>query len=314
MSRSAFSVLSIVAVLTIGCDEAAPENVEDQAGHTPLGKADSIDQGPSVIDFDADFTPPQAAPALAAGGAVQVSFDTQRFYEIYDAQSQVGWFASTFHCYGYGCCEVSFPDVSAHHRFDGGEVVTQDISSGEASIDVPEDADELEMWFSTPGFELRTWYCGCDAACAQQNYAAASPQWHALTAWDSAYGNNYAFPITDAGAYPIVHGETVKLIDASLSETGTFAGVVEVANLAYDKDVEVWYATADGSWTSVEASFLGMAEGDAFERWSFSAPDDLEATQFAIRYETAGAVHWDNNCGWDYQLLEVGASVSGQAC
>lgn len=321
MSRCAsFALLAAVLVLP-GCDAdepSAPEGAADPG--VPLGKADGIDAPLSVIEFDANFSAPVATPALVAGGQVQIGYDPQRFYEVFDGPGYYGWFASSFHCYGYGCCEVTIPEVSAHARFDGGEILTTDVADGAAALAIPEDAESLELWFSAPGFQLRTWYCGCDAACAAQNYAAATPQWHDREGWDSAWGSNYHFAIT-SGDFSVVHGQTVKLVTAT-HDGEVLTGEIEVANLAYAKAVRVHYAIlgddgSEGPWQDLEASFLGMADGDDFERWSFALNDPAlvgHVVRFALRYDAADHTHWDNNCGWNYQAAPGGEVIAGHDC
>jgi hypothetical protein len=318
--------LSLAVVGLTGCDEG-PQGPDspDREGPAAAGKADGAQTG-SIIEFDRSFSTPVATPNLVPGGTVDIDYDMDRFYDVYDGAASYGWFASSFHCYGYGCCEVTIPEVDAHYRFDGGEVTTVEVADGEASIDLPSDAESLEMWFSAPGFEIRTWYCGCSQECADENYEAATPHFVEREAWDSAYGNNYAFPVS-ADGFEVVHGQDVKLISAETtnygcSSCGAFRGEIEVRNIAYAKSVEVFYtvigggSTDDGQWHSLPAEYLGPAAGGAFERWQFEttgAPFIFGETRFAIRYEVDGRTLWDNNCGWDYQLVNL-ASAEGQSC
>lgn len=307
------AALALVLLPALACDDAASAPENGEAPQPGSGKADGA-APVSVIELDAFFSPPVATPALLAGGSVSIDYDSQRMYEIYDAAAPIGWFATSFHCYGYGCCETRFPHVDAHHRFDGGDVVTQQLEDGAATFEVPADADTLELWFSSPGVELRTWYCGCDSACSQANRAMAGWRWIDREAWDSRYGLDYVFEV---GGWPVVHGEDVKLVEArSIDDVVT--GEIEVRDLAWQKQVRVHWTTADAGdapWQWTDAQFAGMSEGGDFERWSFTidAPGlaDTEL-RFAIRYDVDGQTFWDNDCGDDYQL--AGATIGGRSC
>lgn len=293
----------------------------------PATQNDSSTQTVPSIEFDADFGEPAPSSKLVGGGSAHVVYDAQRFWDVYNGQADYGWFASAFHCYGYGCCEVTFPQVDAHYRFDTGETETRDLSSGEMTIELPEDASSLQMWFEAPGFEIRTWYCGCSGDCAQENYEKAQPHWYELTGWDSDYGKNYHFPV-EGTAFDVVHGEDVKLVSAETaygpcSSCGRFFGEIEVRNIDYHKSVQVAYtvigggSTDDGAWHAVDAEFLGMSSGGEFERWGFEttgAPFLFGETRFAVRYDVDGQTHWDNNCGWNYQLEGAGDTATGHSC
>ncbi|NMO15098.1 hypothetical protein HPC49_16340 [Pyxidicoccus fallax] len=100
----------------------------------------------------------------------------------------------------------------------------------------------------------------------------------------------------------------VRLAYAKLQKTcGTTAcnrlvGVVEVKNLAYEKQVTLVY-TADGvQWNETAASYTAPAS-NGYERWTFTqdVPAGAEA-RFALRYITAGQTSWDNNGGADYRV------------
>ena len=92
------------------------------------------------------------------------------------------------------------------------------------------------------------------------------------------------------------------------SNKGYAHGFIEVANLAYHKQVVVHYNVRQTShWQDTVASYLGPAKNNR-EIWRFetprvSYPPRLSAGfQFAIRYQAAGQTHWDNNHGRDYQV------------
>ena len=311
MAHRLASVL-VLLLPVVACDAVEPTPlVDDEVA--PAGKADGA-APVSAIAFDAFFSAPVAAPELVAGGSVAIEYDSQRMYEVYDAAAPIGWFATSFHCYGYGCCEARFPTIDVHRRFDGGTVTTQALADGEQTFEVPADASTLELWFSSPGVELRTWYCGCDSACSQANRAMAGWRWIAREAWDSRFGENYAFAV---GGWPVMHGEDVKLVEARTTGD-VVTGEIELRNIAWQKDVRVhWTIVGDDTWHSTDAEFAGMGEDRDFERWTFTLDEpglaDAEV-RFAIRYDVAGTTMWDNNCGWNYQLTGDGAVATGHAC
>lgn len=306
-------LLALPCLAPLACDAPIEAPAVDETIQ-PGGKGDGA-APVSAIRFETDFAPPVPTPALIAGGSIAVDYDAQRFWDVYDGAESLGWFASTYHCYGYGCCEARFPEVRAHGRFDDGDVFTHVLADGATSFEVPADASTLQMWFSAPGFELRTWYCGCDAACAEQNRAAAQPHWVAREGWDSRFGANYGFEV---GGWPVVHGQDVKLVEARTTDDA-FSGEIEVRDIAWQKDVQVHWTIVgdDGPWRTSAAAFAGMSEGGDFERWSFTLADpaiDGAEVRFAIRYAVDGRTVWDDNCGWDYQLVGSGATASGHAC
>lgn len=91
-------------------------------------------------------------------------------------------------------------------------------------------------------------------------------------------------------------------------------GVIEVANVAYEKEVVVRYQS-DSGWLDSSASYLGPAD-DGNELWSFTTgvattylPYFGDADlPFAIRYRVAGTTAWDNNGGQNYHVWGMGAS------
>lgn len=82
---------------------------------------------------------------------------------------------------------------------------------------------------------------------------------------------------------------------------------LRVADLAYDKQVEVWWRGEDGAWRLLPAEFHYAVDG--YEVWQAQATFDLGDKQslpgnvrFALRYRAAGTEQWDNNNGRDYQV------------
>ncbi|MFP2925916.1 hypothetical protein ACLESO_12000 [Pyxidicoccus sp. 3LG] len=79
-------------------------------------------------------------------------------------------------------------------------------------------------------------------------------------------------------------------------------GVVEVKNLAYDKQVTLVYTTDGSQWNETAAGYTASV-GNNYERWTFTqdVPVGAEA-RFALRYTVAGQTYWDNNGGGDYRV------------
>lgn len=106
-----------------------------------------------------------------------------------------------------------------------------------------------------------------------------------------------------------VTGEPVKLFYAQSfisqsrwqnSASIWFEGKIEIANLAFAKQVTVFYENAAGAWVTAEATF-GNALTDNKEVWSFKV-DGQTGKAFAIRYIVNGQTYWDNNNGANYKL------------
>ncbi len=100
----------------------------------------------------------------------------------------------------------------------------------------------------------------------------------------------------------------VRLTYAKLQKTcGTTAcnrlvGVVEVKNLAYEKQVTLVYTTDGVQWSETAAGYSAPA-ANGYESWTFTqdVPTGAEA-RFALRYTAAGQTSWDNNGGGDYRV------------
>ena len=114
----------------------------------------------------------------------------------------------------------------------------------------------------------------------------------------------------------------VQLLYAANTETKQ-AGVsvqklyflIQVANLAFTKQIDILWAGADGVWHTLPAIFHSMSTGGV-EYWN--ATTTLRATdtsplprniQFAVRYRVNGKEYWDNNEGRNY-FTPVGAALN----
>lgn len=82
-----------------------------------------------------------------------------------------------------------------------------------------------------------------------------------------------------------------------------WSGVIDVADLAYDKQVTVVASDPSGpGWHEIAARYAGPASSGR-QLWTFEGVGSLGTTRFAVRYRVAGAEYWDNNLGADYTAL-----------
>ena len=213
-------VLALTIGAAVGCTATSRVEPDPSAG-LPSGASGKADDDPgdatpaatSELRFGASFEEVRPTAPIYAGEVVRLRFDPQRFYQIINASAgggygSYGYFASAHHCYGYGCCDVTFPEINVHFRFEGlDDGSWQDGTLGDdnqVDLGIPAEATALDVYFDTPGYDLKTWYCGCDEACAQANRDAATTQNRDFSAWDSRYGANYRFPIEQARELPAI--------------------------------------------------------------------------------------------------------------
>jgi hypothetical protein len=83
-------------------------------------------------------------------------------------------------------------------------------------------------------------------------------------------------------------------------------GIIEVANVAYEKQIVVHYQGPSG-WVDANASYFGPSANPANELWSFRTgayqylPEfSGEAVYFAVEYTANGVTVWDNDGGANY--------------
>lgn len=101
-------------------------------------------------------------------------------------------------------------------------------------------------------------------------------------------------------ALPPVQLIYAKGYNYGCSSCMTWGGIVEVENLAYDKEVTVAYqGIGGGAAGQVNAGYLTTLPSGR-ELWSFSGAGGNGTTQLRVRYQAAGRELWDNNGGWDY--------------
>ncbi|MCB9202170.1 MAG: hypothetical protein H6604_03850 [Flavobacteriales bacterium] len=119
---------------------------------------------------------------------------------------------------------------------------------------------------------------------------------------------------SSSSAIRLNSGENVKLYSAWSSYSSKYGYTtytkkfkVEVRDLAYDKQVEVFHKMTDGSWKFFPLEYnLSTSEGT--EIWQTEIKLNSWETnvsfakEFAVRYKVNGAEYWDNNFGNDYSL------------
>lgn len=107
----------------------------------------------------------------------------------------------------------------------------------------------------------------------------------------------------------VAAGDTVALQYARLYQSDLsgscevctiFSGVVEVKNIAYNKEVLVHYETGfSGGWVTQAAEYVGPSR-EGYEYWSFSSSQIGTTANFAVEFKANGGRYWDNNGGADY--------------
>lgn len=119
--------------------------------------------------------------------------------------------------------------------------------------------------------------------------------------------------IETVNAAPAVPSDMVKLFFAKSQGIFMYNGIsarvkgfIEIANVAYSKDVAVRYQANGGVWKEVSARYVKALNGK--EVWMFELSGlpygsaDTFTLKFAVRYRVNGAEYWDNNGGADYTL------------
>jgi hypothetical protein len=107
--------------------------------------------------------------------------------------------------------------------------------------------------------------------------------------------------------YAVATDTELSLMGGQEQESLYAVGVIEVANVAYQKSVVVHYQGPSG-WVDVNANYLGPSPSNAGnELWSFRTgaypflPQySGEAISFAVEYTVNGITAWDNNGGANY--------------
>jgi hypothetical protein len=112
--------------------------------------------------------------------------------------------------------------------------------------------------------------------------------------------------------------QSVKLkygLSETFSPGGGLTGVMnteisaKVKNIAFEKDVAIHYAQADGTWS--ENHSYGKKNFGNYD--PFSRNDNTFITgRFVIRYSVFGKTFWDNNNGVDYHLDSAHPNTIGR--
>ncbi|XP_046560704.1 glycogen-binding subunit 76A-like [Haliotis rubra] len=108
-------------------------------------------------------------------------------------------------------------------------------------------------------------------------------------------------------------------LENAVMEGVTITGVIRVANIAFDKTVQVRYST--DRWTTfhdIAASYVLNSCDGPTDRFSFSivAPAVFDVgfrLEFAIAYSTSCTVFWDNNGGMNYAFECFAKTVPTEA-
>jgi len=146
----------------------------------------SVQKAPApsaTLTFKADWSI-AAQGKLAAGSTVSIDYDVARLKAVIDGANPLGYFASKYHCYGYGCCSHTY-DNKLHARFSGGGSFSSVALTGApVQITIPQGAQTLELYFETAAMTT-LWYCGGGTG-PKTTYGPD-------VFYDSNYGKNFLF-------------------------------------------------------------------------------------------------------------------------
>lgn len=100
-----------------------------------------------------------------------------------------------------------------------------------------------------------------------------------------------------------------------------FSFDIRVDNLAYSKNVAIYYLDSDGQWKEHAAVYARPIDGNQEiwqAGWSRSLNDPYQSNppldmEFVVKYEVAGQTYWDNNNGANYHLnANSGELITGE--
>ncbi|HEY3351819.1 MAG TPA: DUF6209 family protein [Polyangia bacterium] len=137
-----------------------------------------------TMAFQSDWRNVQGG-TVARGGTLLVTYAPARLQSIVDGAISQGYFASKYHCYGYGCCSYALDDT-LYVRFQAdGAFASFPVGAAAVALTVPADATRVELYFET-AVTTTTWYCGGGEG---QHY----PQGTQDHFFDSNYGHNFVY-------------------------------------------------------------------------------------------------------------------------
>jgi len=138
----------------------------------------------ATLSFKNDWSIGQQGK-LVAGGTVTVDYDPARLVAIANGpSSSYGYFASKYHCYGYGCCDHTYQNT-LHVRFDSTGAFASHPFSAPVDLTIPAGATQIELYFDTD-VTTEVWYCGSTPPGAK---TTVGPDHF----YDSNFGKNFVF-------------------------------------------------------------------------------------------------------------------------
>ncbi len=125
---------------------------------------------------------------------------------------------------------------------------------------------------------------------------------------DSLSSGNASTLSVNQAPVELYSAECLTVYNLSYGRFGYAYIYVDVANLAYHKNVEIWYSVDGGAWKSAPCEYQESLANNR-ERWftsiqlySYSGDYPTMNIQFALKYTVNGVTYWDNNQGRDYHM------------
>ncbi|KAI7851988.1 glucoamylase precursor [Circinella umbellata] len=99
-------------------------------------------------------------------------------------------------------------------------------------------------------------------------------------------------------------------LDSYTYTGGVFSGRLYVKNIAYTKEVNVYWSDASEDWANngnyVAATYSEAISGTNYEYWEFSAKIGSSGiSESYIKYTVSGSTYYDNNGGKNYAITET---------
>lgn len=90
--------------------------------------------------------------------------------------------------------------------------------------------------------------------------------------------------------------------------------LIQVKNVAYNKQVYVHHSLTNGSWVDIPAHYIRQGNS-TYELWGVGSSDFgyvySYGSQFVLKYVVNGQTYWDNNNGANYTLVSSNSLYSG---